>query len=460
MRTRTWAALLGCCVTGCSWSRFTDLGENRPVVILEKPSDFSAGFAVNVTPLSFREEQSRLLVGQAVGRHKAATFDLGLGTDPATDPVDSSSCDPSQESDPCYLADKVAGFPLGHVGQGDLERLCFILGVGKSQRAEKPGLFGRCQDFANFTLGVPETALSELVQGDVFANHQAAPLVLATDKGDLPALAAGAKRQELAWFYRPRSTAPVELVAQGATDDGYGSSVAILRMEPDTGKAADGGPETLGRRVIAVGAPGAGHIWLFSGETGQPIGCLGGIEGLGRTLASGRVDDDDVDDLVMADATNVTVVSGAALSGLAPATVVECTFGALPAGAIIASFGCGSRNSTAGCPGGFGESLDVGDLDGDGDGEVIVGAPGMTVRGHPNAGAVSIYDAEGDEPEYLSDQLYLSSAEDNERLGATVGAAHITGRDIIAAGAPGGTRAALFYCSVLVPPNLAGARCQ
>jgi hypothetical protein len=84
----------------------------------------------------------------------------------------------------------------------------------------------------------------------------------------------------------------------------------------------------------------------------------------------------------------------------------------------------------------------------------------MTVRGHPSAGAVSIYDAEGEDPTYLSDQLFLSSAADNERLGASVGAAHITGRDVIVAGAPGGTRAALFYCSVLVPPAMVGARCQ
>src|SRR5439155_1515542 len=102
----------------------------------------------------------------------------------------------------------------------------------------------------------------------------------------------------------------------------------------------------------------------------------------------------------------------------------------------------------------------VGDLDGDGDGEVIVGVPEMSVRGHPSAGAVSIYDAEGDDPSHLSDQLFLSSAEDNERLGATLGAAHITGRDVIVAGAPGGARTAVFYCSVLVPPSMVGTRCQ
>jgi hypothetical protein len=459
MRARTWAVLVGCSAMGCSWGRFTDIGENRPVVMLEKPSDFKSGFGVNVTPLSLGDEESRVLVGQAPGRFNAATFDLGLGTDPNTHAIDTSSCDPSQELDPCFLADKVAGLPLVHIGLPDLERMCFVLGVGKSERADKPGLLGRCQDFVNFTLGVPDSVQSEHVQ-EVFANRQPEPLVLATDKGELPAFAAGAKRQKLAWFYRPRSTVPVELVAPGAADDGYGAAVAVLRMEPDTGTADGGGPETLGRRLVAVGAPDAGNVWLFSAETGRAVGCLGGIEGLGRTLAAGRVDDDDVDDLVVADAAKVTVVSGAALSGLAPAGVIECTFGALPAGAIIASFGCGSRDSTAGCPGEFGASIDVGDLDGDGDGEVIVGNPGMTVRGHPNAGALSIYDAEGEDREYLSDQLFLSSAEDGERLGASVGAAHITGRDVIAAGAPGGTRAALFYCSVLVPPNLAGARCQ
>jgi hypothetical protein len=457
--TRSCAVLFACATFGCSWSRFSETGENRPVVILDKPDDFSA-FGATVAPLSLGEKQSRLLVGQAPGRFKAATFDLGLGTDPNTSPIDSSSCDPSQEVDQCYLADRVAGFPLGDVGARKLQRMCFVLGVGKSPPAEEPGLAGRCQDFTNFTLRVPPSALSQLVQNDVFANRAPAPLVLATDKGILPGIAAGTKKHRLAWFYRPRTVAPVELVPRGASEDGFGASISVLRLEPDSGEAADGGPETMGRRLVAVGAPDVGHVWLFNGETGQAVGCLGGIEGLGRALASGRIDDDDVDDLVMSDSANVTVISGQALSSLTPAAAIECSLGALPGGAVIASFGCGSRESTAGCPGGFGESLDVGDLDGDGDGEVIVGAPDMSVRGHAAAGTVSIYDAEGDEPFFLSDQLFLSSAEDGERLGTTVGAAHITGRDIIVAGVPGGARVALFYCSLLVPPSMIGARCQ
>jgi FG-GAP repeat len=445
--------------TGCSWSRFSDLGENRPVVLLEKPTNFDSGFGANVTPLSIEGKESRVLVGQAIGPFAAAAFDLGLGTDPNTGAIDSSSCDPGQEHDPCYLADHVAGLPLGHVGQGPIERMCYVLGVGKSQLSENPGLIGRCQDFANFTFPVPDSALQKLIQEDVFANHESAPLFLATDKGMVPALAAGARRQKLAWFYRPLSTAAIELLAPGEADDGFGAAVAVLRLEADTGTGEGGGPEKFGRRLVAVGAPDAGHVWLFSGESGRPVGCLGGIDGLGRSLASGHVDGDDVDDLVIGDDTNVTVLSGSALSNLAPAATIDCSFGALPQGAVIASFGCGSRDSTAGCPGGFGAALDVGDLDGDGDGEVIVGSPELTVRGHPKAGAISIYDAEGKEPAYLSDQLFLSSAEDNERLGANLGAAHIDGRDVIVAGAPGGGRAAVFYCSLLVSAG-GGPRCE
>jgi len=444
--------------TGCTWSRFSDVGDNPPVVILEKPTGFNTAFGTTVTPLTLEGKETRALVGQAAGKNAAATYDLGLGTDPNTSAVDKSSCDPALTTNPCYLADRVAGLPLEHVGQGDLERMCFVLGVGKTERADSPGLIGRCQDFATFTLPVPESAFQKLIEDDVFANQQPAPLVLSADRGQLPALVAGAKRQKLAWFYRPRSTSPVELLAQGAVDDGFGASVAVLRLEADSGTAPDGGPASLGRRLVAVGAPDANHVWLFSGDDGKPVGCLGGIDGLGRTLAAGHVDADDADDLVMADASNVTVISGKALAGLGPAATIDCSFGALPAGAVLASFGCGSRESTAGCPGGFGESLEVADLDGDGDGEVLVGAPDMTVRDHQRAGAISVYDAEGDRPWFLTDQLYLSSADDDDRLGASVGAVPIKGRDVIAAGAPGGSRAAVFYCSLLV--SAGGVRCQ
>jgi hypothetical protein len=200
-------------------------------------------------------------------------------------------------------------------------------------------------------------------------------------------------------------------------------------------------------------------VWLFRGTDGKPVGCLGG-PGLGLALASGHVDGDESDDLVVSDGTNVTVISGKALAGLEPATDITCSMAALPEGALIASFGCGSRETVTGCPGGFGASLDVGDLDGDGDGEVLVGAPGMSVRGTANAGAVLVYDAEGDRPQLLTDQLFVSSSEPDDRLGSAVIAARIDGRDVVVAGAPGSGRTLVFYCSDLLQGGAGGERCQ
>lgn len=454
-RTQAIAALVALGTAGCSWSRFDDVGKDAPVVLLDKPEKLHAGFGATMAAASIDGEASRVLIGGATGKASAATFDLGLETNPTVGATDTGSCD---QSVPCYLAAGTAGIGRANVGAIDRQKLCFVLGIGKAEGSPAYGLIGRCADGTEYTLDVPADVQKKVIQDEVILQGEAAhaTIQMATDKDEAAALVAGAPDQALAWYYRPDSTTPVSLVAPGRAEDTFGAASAIVRL--GSAGAADGS------RIVAVGAPDAGHVWLFGGDDakGSPVGCLGlgASSHFGRTLSSGRVDADDTDDLVIADDNFVTVISGKALAGLKPATDITCSLAALPADAIIASFSCGSRDNIAGCPGGFGTTLAVGDLDGDGDGEVLVGAPGLSVRGSANAGAVLVYDAEGKTPEAVTDTLFLSSQDDKDALGSSLAAAHIKGRDVVVAGAPGSARAAVFYCSNALGGAAAGSRCQ
>jgi hypothetical protein len=435
--------------SACSWSRFDDVSDNPPVVQLKKPDTMKTGFGVSLATATVPGDSTRVLVAGTPGENPAAAFDLGLATNPQVDAKDTGFCN---SDEPCWVGGQVAGLAKADVGGTEFGQYCFVVGAGKAEGFTEYGLYGRCSGGTEYTLDVPASVLKRVIKDELIDQEEAAQATirLAADKDEAAALIAGAKEQGLGWYYRPLSSEPVELRSPGKADVSFGASEAVLRFESGNEK---------GERLAIIGAPDAGHVWIFSGDgEGRPLGCLGGISGFGRALATGHVDKDDIDDLVIADDTSVTVISGAALRGLTPNDDITCSMAVLPEGAIIASFGCGSGGAVTGCPGRFGESLDVGDIDGDGDGEVLVGASGVTVRGTKNAGAVLVYDAEGDSPEELSDILYVGSREDGDRLGSTVVAAPIEGRDVVVAGIPGSGRTAVFYCSKLVEDG--GGRCE
>jgi hypothetical protein len=443
---------------GCSWARFDDVTEKGPVEFLKKPANMQTGFGV-VLQTGTLDGRPRLVVGGEHGTSPAAVFDPGNAQAPNLNALVSTHC-VSSVTAPCFLAPQIAYVPRTRIERrGNLEVTgCVAVGIGRSNN-EGDGVFFNCQEtsFARPVLSARGYVSDVDHALDV---GQDEPITLATDGSENPPVLVGAPTHELAWYYAPESDVPVRLNPPVAVDDlpaGFGNAVAAIRLAERSW-------------LFAVSAQDGGQLHLFRAEGERPryLGCLGGTPEFARRVIAGLVPGpdtpeigDDVPDLVVSDRATVFVFDGAKLAELPETDSMTCTLAALPEKTLIASFGCGSTPDTSECSSSdFGAALAVGDIDGDGDNEVIVGAPQMTVRGEHGAGAVLLYDVDSLGDGALHDVRFLAQGEQGDALGGSVAATPIGDRDVLIAGAPRSGKVGLFYCSSMVPGAKRGKRCE
>lgn len=444
---------------GCSWSRFDDVTEKGPIEWLKKPDNMQTGFGVVLTT-GTQDGRARLIVGGEHGTSPAAVFDPSAPEAPNLSALDSRLC--PKVATGCFLSPQIAYVPTTRNGDNEAKD-CVALGIGRAN-IEGDGVLFECVDGSSFSRPVldarrypedVEFALDEQLEE---------PIAIATDGSASPPVLVGAPKLSLAWYYEPDSNVPVRLTPPVPTDDlppGFGTRVTSIKLADN-------------EWLFVVNAQGGGELHLFRAEGARPryLGCLGGTPEFGRTLVSGLVPGpdtpeigDDVPDVVVADRNTVYVFDGRKLADL-PAVPAgtegyTCTLAALPEGTLISSFGCGSTPDTSECSSSdFGAALALGDIDGDGDNEVIVGAPQMTVRGEHGAGAVLLYDVDSPGDGVLQDVRFLAQGEQDDALGGAVAAVPIGNRDVLVAGAVRSGEVGLFYCSSMVPGDKRGKRCE
>ncbi|HLV23081.1 MAG TPA: hypothetical protein VKZ49_19465 [Polyangiaceae bacterium] len=438
-----WARRLGVTVAlfapvACSWWRFDEIETDTPVVLLDAPARLSGGFG-SVLAATTLGPRTQLLVGGGGPSAGAAVFDLSSRKAPTTDAVGTDYCDPEA---PCWLSARPVGLPLGHSG-AESPALCFAVGLGRASN-DATGVVVRCEQRFSYALAVPPEVDTDVVQ-PALAGAAPPVSVMAADGAERPALLVALPEREQAWFYAPDSLEPVPLAAP-APEPSFGRAAAVL---------SDGST-----RVFALAAPDAGRVHLFRGVDGgaEPLGCIAGPPGFGRALAAGPATGDGADDLAVATLDAVHVFDGAELFGLPAATDAECRIDAAAAPIVL---GCRPGGNVGSCErANFGAAVALGDLDGDGDGEALVGAPQIEARGNAGAGAVFVFDLEGDAVDQPTDVEFVASDESSTFLGTSLLAARVENSAVVVAGMPGAGAAAVFYCSRLLSGQDRGLRCD
>ncbi|NOY91595.1 MAG: hypothetical protein GXP55_10375 [Deltaproteobacteria bacterium] len=225
--------------------------------------------------------------------------------------------------------------------------------------------------------------------------------------------------------------------------------------------------------LVAVTQPGVGRLVLLSvglepaiGTTpvARLLGCIDGLTG-DVSVAAGDVTGDGVPEVFFSDSQGPSAMTHFSVRKLSLADLRPengCGLTATSDDPPTRRIMCPDLDSSISCAG-FGETLALGDLDADGDQDLLVGAPYSEVAGRSDAGAVYVFPST---PSGFGDARVLvdSAPDSGARLGASLSTVKtgLTGsaRDEPLVGAPGANRVFVFLCSG-IPGDSAGgaARC-
>ncbi|MCC6648776.1 MAG: FG-GAP repeat protein [Polyangiaceae bacterium] len=416
MRAR-WMLALCFLTASCSWSRYDALTKDPPVVLLERPSSVGARFGATLGG-----GDDVLLTGGQPAQAGVALF--VAGDPPAPLPATATCTDLARcrsTATPAYLP-SLPG-----------KTRCFVAGIGRGEASldDSAGLVGTCLEGGAFKLPVPEPFKARVIEPalvpfSVLGFEGVVALASADGR-----LGAASPETREAWLYDPGGASFAVLPRPAYAVSSYGTTVAMV-----------GGA----RPTFAVAAPADGQVILHDPASGAVRGCVKRAAPWGVVMTA-FVDAGRSWLAVSDGAGRVDVLDLAALA-LDPGACVD-------PGAAARSVACAETEDLTGCSGAaFGYSLAHGDLDGDGDQELIVGAPGANVRDVPNAGAVFVFDQEGgDAPR---DVLFLGAPGADDQLGAAVATTRTGAHDVVAAGLPGTRKAVAVFLCGMSP----GARCQ
>lgn len=394
--------------SGCNFMSFFDYEDDAPAQVIEKPSGFVPGsfgsVLLAVTDDADGEHYERLMVG---ARAATPIFEYVLSEDRSILPGDDESnrlCDPEgRESDEICL-DSGVGSAISPLDTWDDGVLCIAIG-GTSDSA---------------VVSCDREKTSQRWDGEVRSGFG---IAVAGMPGQARLLIGS--NEDTVWVAEDRNpdATPLELTACPVSAEGFGSVLAAAEEFWAIGSQGD--------QVLLVEPDGDGFAVLtVKGGGAQTL------------LAADLVGDEGVD-LIAGGAGEVRVWDGDDLL-----VAEDCDD--VTAAAIIPCADMASRDVT--CGGSFGASLAVGDINGDGNAELLVGDFAATVDGEAGAGTAFVFDGndfEGDPPLDVApaDALTDSVPEKGDELGRAVTVGEIFGRGEAIVGSDG--EVFVFFCTGL-----------